>query len=104
MTQHADVYAGDVDLVTADPPAMADYIFRIQAEANPEVLSRIANQFHATNVAPCRASLRTCAEGYVEVEMEMRRIRPALAENIARKLDQLIIVTGVQVERCPLDG
>lgn len=101
MTQRADVYAGDVDLSTSSAAVAADFIFRIEADASPEVLSRIANQFHSTNVAPRSASLLTRPDGRVEIEMEMRQIRPALAESIARKLDQLIMVTGVRFERRP---
>ena len=99
MTARADVYAGDIDRSGPDGGLVADYIFRIRADATPDVLSRIANPFLASNVAPRNATLRTPKEGLVEVEVVMPRIRPALAESICRKLDQLIIVTDVRYER-----
>lgn len=99
MSPRADVYAGDLDSVTEEPCGVADYEFRIIADATPDVLLRIAVPLNFANTAPRRASMRTCADGQVEFEIMVPHIPASLAENIARKLDQLLMVTRVQVER-----
>jgi hypothetical protein len=99
MSPRADVYAGDLGSVSKEPCGVADYEFRVVADATPDVLLRIAIPFNVANTAPVRASLRTCEDGQIEFEIRLPHISASLAENIARKLDQLLIVTRVHVER-----
>lgn len=99
MTPRADVYAGDLALSTERRAELADYRFRVIADATPDVLLRVAVVLNAANTPPRKATLQPGREGEVEIDVLIPRISGGLAESISRKLDQLMMVTRVHVER-----
>jgi hypothetical protein len=98
MTNVADVYAADTALSTSGRPAVTGtFSFSIEADADPDILSKVANQFNLANVAPARANFTSGAGGIALVIVEMRGITPAIADLIGRKLTQLSSVRAVDV-------
>ena len=95
----ADVYAGDDDL-RAGPRAAVQatrFRYRIEADADADVLARISNQLNFANAAPWSLELATAADGRVVVHVELRGISAALAEFIRRKLQQQTCVVAVDL-------
>lgn len=95
----ADVYAGDTTAL--DPPPgsrpIRHFLFVIEAECEPHVLTRVAGIFNIANVAPESANLtrRSSSELTISVVME---IGHATAESIRRKLEQLTCVLSVVLQ------
>jgi hypothetical protein len=95
----ADVYAGDTTAL--DPPPggrpIRHFLFVIEAECEPHVLTRVAGIFNIANVAPESANLtrRSSSELTISVVME---IRQGTAESIRRKLEQLTCVLSVGLQ------
>ena len=73
------------------------YSFRVEADAEPDILSRVANQFNLANVVPARASFARYGADLVRIEVEMHGVSAAIADLIGRKLAQLSSVRSVEV-------
>ena len=95
----ADVYAGDDDLRNAGRlrPVATRFRYRIECDAEADVLGRVCNQLNFANAAPWRLELVTNDEGQLVFDVELRGIGDALAELIRRKLVQQICVTRVEL-------
>jgi hypothetical protein len=94
----ADVYAGDIAQSGSTSISAAQvFAYRIEADAEPDVLARIAGICNLANVAPRRVSLDRFERGSVLVEIELDGISIATADSIRRKLLQLTCVTGVSL-------
>jgi phage-related baseplate assembly protein len=94
----ADVYEGDTpspDLSSED--ATNVFLFAIEAEAEPDVLARVANLFNLTNVAPLTANLRRESSERVTILVEMELISASTADLIRRKLAQLTCIISVEL-------
>lgn len=96
----ADVYAGDT---TALPPGSGAgsrvFVFRIEADAEPDAFARIASVFNIANTAPERVSLGRGAAGQLSISVEIELAREVTAEMIRRKLEQLTCtITAKAVE------
>jgi glycine cleavage system regulatory protein len=85
----ADVYAGDTTAPSPTGPATAVFLFRIVADAEPDVLVRIAGIFNIANIAPRRATLRRTSPDQVNISIAIELSLAANAEMIRRKLEQL---------------
>ena len=91
----ADVYAGDTTAL--DPQAgrpIRYFLFVIEAECEPHVLSRVAGIFNIANVAPESANLTRHSSSELTISVVME-IGQAAAESIRRKLEQLTCVLSV---------
>jgi hypothetical protein len=98
MTNVADVYAADTALNTGVRAVVTGtFSFSIEADADPDILSKVANQFNLANVPPSRASYARQAEGLAHIEVEMQGISATIADLIGRKLAQLSSVRWVEV-------
>jgi hypothetical protein len=100
----ADVYAGDV----ADPNSSSDtgaslFLFRIEADPEPDVFARVAATFNIANIAPRRASLRRGSPGTVSIMVAIELTGAGIADLIRRKLQQLTSTVSVECERTQLD-
>jgi len=94
----ADVYAADNALLDGELSQIrsaSSAHFTVTADPDPDVLSRVANQFNFANVAPWQFSMSRTAEETVVCEIEIRGIAPEMAEFIRRKLMQLTCVLEV---------
>lgn len=94
----ADVYAGDVASTGASRASAAQvFAYRVEADAEPDVLARIAGICNLANVAPRRVTLDRLDRVSVLVEIELDGISAATADSIRRKLLQLTCVNGVSL-------
>ena len=94
----ADVYAGDLAQSRAAALDSAQvFAYRIEADAEPDVLARIAGICNLANVAPRRVSLDRFERASVLVEIDLDGISIATADSIRRKLLQLTCVTSVSL-------
>ena len=95
----ADVYAADDALLDGEPAPSSSFArsarFTVTADPDPDVLSRVSNQFNFANVAPWQVSMTRTAEETILCEIELRGIAPEMAEFIRRKLMQLTCVLEV---------
>lgn len=104
----ADVYAGDEDLNLARPQAARSglAIIRLRADADPDVLFRIAAQLNFLNCAPTRFLLEQGSEGEVVVEVQVGNCSEFSVDMACRKLERLTSVFEVACEnarRPPVD-
>ena len=95
----SDVYAGDTAFSGDGTPPGAGFIceYRIRADADPDVLCRVANQLNYANAAPWRVELVQDDEGIAIISVEMRDIRQTVSESIRRKLMQQTCVIEVSI-------
>ena len=95
----ADVYAGDDDLSNPGSPARATaaYDFNVRADAQPEVVARIANQFSFANEAPLYFEVRANSDGSACARIRIAGATAELADLVARKLSRLTCVNEVVV-------
>ena len=77
-------------------PRLPAVAIRIVADADVDVLARIANVTQLANAPPWSVLLRTIRT-QVHVDIELRDVEHALAERICRKLAQLTCVTETQM-------
>lgn len=95
----ADVYRGDDDLHgggTARTPATLA-IIRVRADADPDMLLRIAAQLNLLNRTPLRFSLQQDADGLLLIEAHIPGCSETSLDLVSRKIDRL---TGVyEIER-----
>jgi hypothetical protein len=95
-TAIADVYAADTASVGADAGADGkSYTYSVEADPDPDVLSRVAGVCNLANVAPRRMSLERLAGDCVKIDIELDGISESTADSIRRKLLQLTCVTSV---------
>lgn len=94
----ADVYAGDTTIPESSEHAeRALFLFAIEADAEPDVLARVANLFNLANVAPLSANLQKESLERVTILVEMELISASIANLIRRKLAQLTCIISVEV-------
>jgi len=94
----ADVYAADT--AQDRPNGGVDktcYVYSLEADPDPDVLSRVAAVCNLANVAPRRVSLERCADQRVTIGVELDGISASTADSIRRKLLQLTCVTSVEL-------
>jgi hypothetical protein len=95
----SDVYAGDDDLQC--PPQSAAIAQRFHyvviADADPDVLLKVASQFLLTNALPQRLLLTRPTSRQVTVEVELIRVSPVVADAIRRKLLQMTCAQSVSL-------
>lgn len=95
----ADVYAGDDDLHSMrQAVALVPATIRIRADAEPDVLFRIAAQLNLLNCVPTHFELTVTADGEVVVEVVVRNCTRFAVDMVCRKLDQLTSVLEVACE------
>lgn len=73
--------------------------FKVVADADPDVLGRVANQLNIANTAPASATLGRREDGTILIEIELRSISDSVADSIQRKLTQLTCVLSVETVR-----
>jgi hypothetical protein len=95
----ADVYSGDLNQLDERQEGGADFTFHIQAEAYPDVLSRVADEILLSNITRGAVSLCTQADGRISMEVRFSGISAAPAFRIVGKLSQLISVRDVGLEK-----
>lgn len=94
----ADVYAGDIAQSGATAISAAKvFAYQIEADAEPDVLARIAGICNLANVAPRRVALDRIDLGAVRVEIDLDGISSHTADSIRRKLLQLTCVNSVSL-------
>jgi hypothetical protein len=94
----ADVYAGDTtNLVHSTEQSEAVYQYAIEADAEPDVLARVANMFNLANVAPLSADLRRKPGEQVVILVVIGPMSGFTAGMICRKLAQLTCVNNVEL-------
>ena len=94
----ADVYAGDLAQSRASALDSAQvFAYRIEADAEPDVLARIAGICNLANSPPRRVALERTAGGGVLMEIDLDGISSHTADSIRRKLQQLTCVTSVSL-------
>lgn len=94
----ADVYAGDMAAPgLSSGPATIVYLYAIEADAEPDVLARVANLLNLANKVPLSASLQRKSFERVHIAVEMERISATTADMIRRKLMQLTCVIEVEL-------
>jgi hypothetical protein len=94
----ADVYPGDISTVTSSSKAgYALYLFRIEADPEPDVFARVAGVFNVANIAPRRATLRRELPDTVYITVAIELSGPVSADMIRRKLEQLTCTVSVEL-------
>lgn len=90
-----DVYAGDLDLGTASTEPATRVRVVVHADADPDVLLRVAVQLNLANRAP--TTFHLCSqEDEVIIETELVGVADTLIDMICRKLAQLTCVREVK--------
>ncbi len=94
-----DVYGGDDHLSESrgDDQSGRSFIYRIVADADPDVLLRTASQLLLANRAPYRVAMSPSKGDSVIIDAELRDISELVAESIRRKLRQLTCVASVHM-------
>lgn len=72
------------------------FTFRVEADSDADVLSRVVNQVRLVNICPTYLSMTVREDTIAVIEFELRAITAAAAERITRKLGQLTTVIRVQ--------
>lgn len=94
----ADVYAADTAQVRSDEGGGGTpYVYWLEADPDPDVLSRVAGVCNLANVAPRRVTLERAADERVNIGIELDGISASTADSIRRKLLQLTCVTSVRL-------
>lgn len=94
----ADVYAADLGVPgSSSEHAGTVFVFVIEADAQPDVLARVASVFNLANRVPVSATLRQESIERVHIDIDMTQIAPSVADSIRRKLLQLTCVTAVEM-------
>ena len=97
-TSIADVYAGDTTQIQASGSVDSTrYVYSVQADPDPDVLSRVAAVCNLANVAPHRVVLERVADQRIRIDIELDGISGSTADSIRRKLLQLTCVTAVDL-------
>jgi hypothetical protein len=86
----ADVYAGDTTALTSSADTRTNiFLFRIQADAEPDAFARVAGIFNIANTAPRRVALRRTAPDQLNMSVAIELPLDSTADMIRRKLTQL---------------
>jgi glycine cleavage system regulatory protein len=94
----ADVYAGDITTIrSAADTRSTIYCFRVTADAEPDVLARVASIFNIANAAPRQATLLRDSPHVVNISVAIELPSAAMADMIRRKLEQLTCVITVEL-------
>jgi hypothetical protein len=94
----ADVYSADLGVPgSSSEHTGAVFVFVIEADAQPDVLARVASVFNLANRPPLAATLRQGSLEQVHIVIDMAQITPSVADSIRRKLLQLTCVTAVEM-------
>ena len=94
----ADVYADDITNPNSSLDAGATlFLFRIEADPEPDVFARVAAVFNIANIAPRRATLDRESPGTVNISVLIELARAGVAEMLRRKLEQLTCTLSVEV-------
>jgi hypothetical protein len=94
----ADVYAGDITNPNASVETGSTlFLFRIEAEAEPDVFARVAAVFNIANIAPRRATLDRESPGTVNMRVLIELARASVADLLRRKLEQLTCTLSVEL-------
>jgi hypothetical protein len=101
-----DVYAGDDGLKAgvADAPVNAVKVIRVRADADPDVLLRVASCLSALNRAPATFVLYCTPAAEANIEVTLEDCSEFACDMVCRKLAQLtcvIEVTRNGVDRDP---
>lgn len=99
-----DVYAGDNDLNdrAASSEQAPTVCIQVHADADPDVLLRVASQLNLFNCAPASFTLRRHGEEVV-MEMTMTNCTDFLVDMVCRKLAQLTCVNSVERGSAPTE-
>jgi hypothetical protein len=92
----ADVYSGDTTVV--EPSTMRGtscFLFTIEADAEPDVLARVAGLFNIANVAPRSARLSRDSSDHVKISIGINLTSAITADMIRRKVEQLSCTISV---------
>lgn len=92
----ADVYSGDTTVV--DPTTVrctGSFLFTMEADAEPDVLARVAALFSIANVAPHSARLSRESSNHVKISVGIHLTSAITADMIRRKLEQLTCMISV---------
>jgi hypothetical protein len=96
--QIADVYSGDI--AKSDSHfSLGNFLFFIEADADPDTFSRIAGVFNFANKAIDSATVGRGSADIMTFKIEIADIAATLAESLHRKLSQLTAVSIVEVTR-----
>ena len=95
----ADVYAADDDLIAQEGPQVSTRSAAIQvsADAEPDVLLRIAALLNLLNTPPERVAFEKLADDTVTVEIIIRGCSRRAVDLVCRKLLQLTCTRGASV-------
>lgn len=92
-----DLYSGSA----AKPGAFAELagmvVYTIEADAQPDVLGRVANLLNLANLAPQLVHLQRKSDEILTISVEIGPITNTSAELIRRKMTQLTCVTEVSL-------
>jgi hypothetical protein len=92
----ADVYSGDMAVVDSTTVrGTSFFLFTIEADAEPDVLARVAALFNIANVAPHSASLSRESSDHVKISIGINLTSAITADMIRRKLEQLTCLISV---------
>jgi hypothetical protein len=94
----ADVYSGDVAKPESHCP-LGNFLFFIEADADPDAFSRIAGVFNFANKAIEAAKIERGDADTLTFQIEIMDIAPTLAESLHRKLSQLTAVRVAEIAR-----
>jgi hypothetical protein len=75
--------------------------YRICADAQPDVLLRVAGVLNFANQAPYNLTMRSSGVEEVTIESSLRAVPALLADMIRRKLMQLTCVVSVEMRPWP---
>ncbi|MEP6886322.1 MAG: hypothetical protein ABJC66_16360 [Gammaproteobacteria bacterium] len=99
-----DVYAGDQDLDTAPAAQTASFTrITIRADADPDVLLRIAAVLNTLNSAPHEFHLQRESPDIARVEVLLKDCAEVTGNLLCRKLEQLTCVVTAE-RRHPVDA
>jgi hypothetical protein len=99
-----DVYAGDDDLNRQDVETEANAStaqISLRADADPDVLQRVAAQLSFLNVAPLSFSLARLPNCEVLIDIRIAHCTDVAVDLVCRKLDRLTCVHEVRLESRP---
>jgi hypothetical protein len=97
----ADVYAADDDLLPDVGTSVPDeqFVVTVIADADADVLLRIAAQLNLLNNAPKRFNFERCIDDTVKVEIVVAGCSLRAIDLVCRKLEQLTSVIQCQQAR-----
>ena len=94
----ADVYSGDITTIRSAVEARPTiYWFRVKADAEPDVLARVASLFNIANAAPCQAIFLRDSSDVMNMSVAIELSGATMADMIRRKLEQLTCVISVEL-------